>query len=108
MNKKTLLKETGSFHDLLIESLSKPKKAAAYLQVALDEYQEDGDAEFFLKALRNIAEAQGGIGALAKKTKLNRQNLYNTLSDKGNPRLNTLSLLIKAMGFHLSIQPTHA
>lgn len=59
-------------------------------------------------ALRNIAEAQGGIGELAKKTKLNRQNLYHTLSDKGNPRLNTLSLLIKAMGFHLSIEPVHA
>lgn len=47
MNKKTLLKETGSFHDLLIESLVNPKKAAAYLQIALDEYQEDGDSEAF-------------------------------------------------------------
>jgi probable addiction module antidote protein len=73
--------------------------------VALDEYQEDGDSEIFLKALRNIAQAQGGISTLAKKTKLNRQNLYHILSYKGNPRLNTLSLLLKEMGFHLSIEP---
>jgi probable addiction module antidote protein len=105
MNKTAALTKTGDFHDLLIKSLSNKKKAAAYLQVALDEYQEDGDGEIFLKALRNIAQAQGGISALAKKTKLNRQNLYHTLSHKGNPRLSTLSLLLKGMGFHLFIEP---
>lgn len=108
MNRKKMLKKTGDFHELLIESLRDPKQASAYLQVALDEYQEDGDTEFFLKALRNIAEAQGGIGELSKKTKLNRQSLYNTLSDKGNPRLNTLGLLLKAMGFHLLVEPMYA
>lgn len=108
MNKRKLLKKTGSFHDLLIESLRDQKEATVYLQVALDEYQEDGDTEIFLKALRNIAEAQGGIGVLAKKTKLNRQNLYHTLSDKGNPRLNTLSLLLKSMGFHLLVESAYA
>jgi probable addiction module antidote protein len=108
MNKKKLLKYTGSFHELLIESLCDPKKSTVYLQVALDEYQEDGDTDAFLKALRNIAEAQGGIGTLAKKTKLNRQNLYSVLSDKGNPRLNTLSLLLKIMGFHLSVKSVYA
>ena len=107
MNKKTLLKNTGDFHELLIDSLRNQKKAAAYLKVALDEYQEDGDSETFLKALRNVAEAQGGMGMLSKKTKLNRQHLYSTLSHKGNPRLNTLWLLLKGLGFHLSIELAH-
>jgi len=102
---KKFLDNTVSFHDMLIASLKNPKEAAAYLQVALEEYQEDGDTEFFLLALRNVAEAEGGIGELAKKTKLNRQNLYRTLSAKGNPRLKSLGTLLKALGFNLSITP---
>ena len=108
MNKQHLTEQTGDFHSLLIDSLHDVKKASAYLQVALDEYQEDNDVEAFLMALRNVAEAQGGIGRLAKKTHLNRQHLYSALSSKGNPRLNTLSTLLKVLGFHLSIEPLQA
>ncbi|MFT3741808.1 MAG: transcriptional regulator [Gammaproteobacteria bacterium] len=104
MNKEKAIQNTGSFHNLLIESLKNQRKATAYLQVALDEYQEDGNIEIFLLALRNVAEAKGGIGLLAKRTHLNRQNLYHTLSRKGNPRLNTLGSLLKGLGFHLLIE----
>ena len=103
MNKQQIIDKTGSFHDLLIKSLRNPEKAEAYLQVALDEYQEDANAETFLLALRNVAEANGGMGDLAKKTDLNRQNLYHTLSRKGNPRLNTLGSILNGLGFHLEI-----
>ena len=58
-------------------------------------------------ALRNVAQALGGIGELAKKTHLNRQHLYKTLSRKGNPRLETVGLLLKGLGFHLSIEPAY-
>lgn len=108
MKKQTIIEQTGSFHELLIDSLRNAKKASAYLQVALDEYQEDGDVEVFLMALRNVAEAQGGLGTLAKKSKLSRQHLYSALSSKGNPRLDTLGQLIKGLGFHLLIEPAHA
>jgi len=80
MSKAKILKNTTSYHDELIESLKKPKEANLYLQVAMKEYQEDGDAEALLVALRNIAEAKGGLGLLARKTHLNRQNLYHVLS----------------------------
>ncbi len=105
MKKQYIIEKTGSFEDLLIESLQNTKKASAYLQVALDEYQEDGNLEIFLVALRNVAKAQGGIGTLAKKTHLSRQHLYSALSDQGNPRLDTFSTLLKGLGFHLSISP---
>jgi probable addiction module antidote protein len=105
MNRQQISKQTGSFHELLIKSLKNKKKAAAYLQVALDEYQSDQDMEAFMLALRNVAEAEGGLGKLAKATHLNRQNLYKTLSGKGNPRLNTLGQVLKGLGFHLSIEP---
>ena len=105
MNKKSIIEKTGHFNTLLIESLRDPAQASAYLQVALDEFQEDGDNEAFLMALRNITEAKGGVGLLAENTHLNRQSLYTTLSSRGNPRLSTLGSIVKGLGFHLSISP---
>ena len=81
--KKDILEQTGSFHAVLIKSLVDEKNADAYLQVALNEFQEDGDVEAFLLASRNVVEAKGGIGFLAKKSHLNRQNLYNFFLLKG-------------------------
>lgn len=98
-----LIKHTGDFHALLVDSLKDPHKAVLYLQVALDEYQQDNDTEVFMLALRNVAEAHGGLGMLAKKTDITRQHLYHALSSKGNPQLNTLGAILTALGFHLSI-----
>ena len=105
MSRSKLSKLTKSYHDELIESLRDPDQAFAYLQVALEEYQEDNDADALLIALRNVAEARGGITQLAKKTSLNRQNLYKALAKSGNPRLDTFGLILKGLGFHLAIQP---
>jgi probable addiction module antidote protein len=105
VNKSKLSKHTKSYHGDLIVALGDPKECYAYLQVALDEYQEDNDADALLIALRNVAEARGGITKLAKKTHLNRQNLYKALSKAGNPRLDTFGMILKGLGFHLSIQP---
>lgn len=103
MDREQLLKNTSSYHDEFIESLKNPEEAFGYLQVAMEEYQEDNDAEALLVALRNVAAAQGGITKLAKKTHLNRQNLYNILSKNGNPRLDTFGLILKGLGFKLAI-----
>lgn len=105
MTKSKILKNTASYHEELIESLKKPKEADLYLRVAMEEYQEDGDTEALLIALRNIAEAKGGVGQLAKRTHLNRQNLYHVLSEKGNPTLDTFGIILKGLGYKLSIQP---
>lgn len=86
-----------------MEALKDDNEAEAYLQVALEEYDEDGDYEAFMLALKHLAEARGGINALAKKTHLNRQNLYRVLSKSGNPRLDTLSNVIHALGFKLTV-----
>ena len=105
MSKAKILKNTTSYHDELIESLKKPKEADLYLRIAMEEYHEDGDTESLLVALRNIAEARGGMSQLAKKTHLNRQNLYQALSKEGNPTLDTFELILKGLGYRLAIQP---
>lgn len=103
---KTRVKQiTGSYEEWLIDSLTDKEEAAAYLQTALIEYQKDNDVECLLLAFRHVAEAQGGLGLLSRKTHLNRESLYKALSSKGNPKLSTLSLLLNGLGFQLSIQP---
>ena len=104
MTKHKIRQNTGDYEEWLINSLKKKKEAAAYLQVALDEYQNDGDLEAFLMALRHVAEAQGGLGKLSKKTHLNRESLYKTLSSKGNPKLQTIGILLKGLGFEFFIK----
>jgi probable addiction module antidote protein len=99
------MRKTRKFNDYLFESLKNPEEASAYLNVALEEYKKDNDTEAFLLALRDVAEAKGGLSLLAEKTKLNRQNLYKALSGKGNPRLLTLGNILNGLGFRLLITP---
>lgn len=98
------MKKIRKFNDYLITSLKDPQEARAYLNVALEAYEKDRDSEAFLLALRDVAEARGGLTRLARETKLNRQNLYRMLSDDGNPQLNTLSAILSALGLRLSIE----
>ena len=65
-----------------------------------------GDEEsqnLFLLAIRNVAEAHGGMAKLAQKAHLGRESLYKTLSDKGNPKWQTLISLIIALGLNLRL-----
>jgi probable addiction module antidote protein len=104
MSKRIINKMTGDYHAWLIKSLRNKKEAELYLDAALDEYQNDDNVEALFVALRNVAEAQGGIGKLSSVTQLNRETLYRTLSKKGNPKLQTLGLILDGLGFHLSIK----
>ncbi len=93
------------YQDFLIEQLKDHDEAVAYLNAALEESLK-GDEEsqqVFLIALRNVAEAQGGIGALAKKARVGRESLYKTLSGAGNPKWHTLVSLCVAMGLNLRL-----
>lgn len=104
MTTRKIRKLTGSYDEWLIQSLRDKQEAAVYLQVAFEEFQKDNDIEALLVALRYVAEAQGGLGRLARKTHLNRESLYKTLSKHGNPKLQTVGLLLKALGFQFSVK----
>jgi len=92
---------TRKYTDHLHTSLQDSKEVAAYLNAALD----DPDPHVFLLALRDIADAQGGIGRLADETQLNRESLYRTLSMRGNPRFSSLRAVLEAFGVYLSVKP---
>ena len=45
------------------------------------------------------------MAALAERAGLSRETLYRTLSDKGNPRLETLTAILAAFGLRLAVAP---
>jgi probable addiction module antidote protein len=96
------------YRERLMEELLDLQEAEAYLQAAIEEYESDYNLDAFMQALRDVAEAQGGMGELAKKTNLNRQNLYRILSKTGNPRLNTFLNIIHALGLRFSVTPLNS
>jgi probable addiction module antidote protein len=97
--------KSKNYQKWLLEKLKDHDEAVAYLNAALEESLK-GDEEsryLFLVALRNVVEAQGGIGNLAKKTRMGRESLYKTLSEKGNPKWHTLISLVIALGLNLRL-----
>ncbi len=90
---------TAKYVDGLYEDLRDPAEAAAYLNAAV----EDGDQQGFLLALRDVAEARG-IAQTARSSGLNRENMYRMLSAAGNPQLSSLKSLLQSLGLRLSIE----
>ncbi|MBP7961587.1 MAG: putative addiction module antidote protein [Caldilineaceae bacterium] len=90
---------TAKYVDGLYEDLRDPIEAAAYLNAAV----EDGDQQGFLLALRDVAEARG-IAQTARSAGLNRENIYRMLSATGNPQLASLKSLLHSLGLRLSIE----
>src|SRR5438105_832943 len=100
MNTKKSRKMTASYEEELLKDLKKPEEALAYLKISF----EDEDPSIFLTALGRVAKANGGLSTLAKRTGLNRENLYRTLSAKGNPKLNNIDALLRTFGMKLTVE----
>lgn len=80
------------------------KDIVAYLNAAL----EDGDLAALLEALRNVAQAKGGMSVLAKAAAVSRESLYRTLSRRGNPRIETIMELLQVLGLKFTVAPRKA
>ena len=72
------------------------------LRAATDEDQ--GDGAVIRAALNYVARTQN-MSALARDTGLNRGNLYEALSEDGNPTLATLLKVTNALGLRLRLEP---
>ena len=86
------------------DHLKTRKDIVAYLNAAL----EDGEPAVLLEALRNVAQAKDGVGALAKAAGVSRESPYRTLSRRGNPKIDTVMALLRAMGLELSVDQRKA
>ncbi len=93
------MRTSRPFSETLNEALKDPEQAALYLETCL----EEGDMELFTIALRDVANAHGGMGYLSEVTHLNRETLDCTLSENGNPFLDTLHKILDAMGLRIGV-----
>lgn len=73
---------------------------ATYLSASL----AAGDTGALTVGIRDLSDAVGGVAGLASSTGLSRETLYRTLTTGGNPRLDTLSKLLRALGLRLTVQ----
>lgn len=94
-----------SHHDREVAELRADRElAVAYLKAALESLDDPEDRAAGLLALRTVAEAYGGLGAIAAEAGISRESLYRALSPKGNPTLKTLLAVLKAVGLKLSVE----
>jgi probable addiction module antidote protein len=103
------LKGAVSHHEQELAELRADRELAAeYLKAALEALDDPNDRAGGLLALRTVAEAYGGLGAVAAEAGISRESLYRALSPKGNPTLKTLLAVLKTVGLRLSVQAEHA
>ncbi|MYC07807.1 MAG: putative addiction module antidote protein [Chloroflexi bacterium] len=76
--------------------------ARGLLRAAMDE--DAGDGAVLRATLKHVARTHN-ISALACETGLNRGNLYEALSEDGNPTLATLMKVTRALGLRLRLEP---
>ena len=77
--------------------------AIEYLKAAMESLENPNERAGALLAFRSIAEAYGGLGAVAKEAGISRESLYRSLSPKGNPTLKTLVAVLDTMDLRLSV-----
>ncbi len=106
MSKK--IKAAVSHHVREVAELRADRELAVeYLKAAMESLDNPDDRAAGLLALRTVAEAYGGLGAVAAEAGISRESLYRTLSAKGNPTLKTLLAVLKAVGMKLSVEQGH-
>lgn len=66
--------------------------------------EDPGDGAVIRAALRHVARTRN-MSALARDAGLNRGNLYEALSEDGNPTLSTLLKIVRALGLRLRLEP---
>lgn len=95
-----------SHHEREVAELRADRELAVeYLKAAMESLDDPNDRAAGLLALRTVAEAYGGLGAVAAEAGISREALYRALSAKGNPTLKTILAVLKAVGMKLSVEP---
>jgi probable addiction module antidote protein len=84
--------------DLLSDLKNRPGYAAKYLTAAAAD-----STEAFLMALRDVACARAGMTNLAASAAVNRVNLYQMLSENGNPGIRNVRAILEALKLRITV-----
>ncbi len=82
------------------EYLDSPEMVAAYLTEAF----ESDDPAAIVMAVGAVARSHG-MGAIAEKAGLSRENLYRALGGDAKPEFATVVKVLRALGIDLVAQP---
>ena len=77
-----------------------PEEIEDFMTENFEEYARDGDSAALLSALRIVARVKS-ISAIAEEVGMTRQGLQKALSAEGNPRLDNISSIMRALGYRL-------
>lgn len=94
-----------SLDDFMRSTLSDPERALGYLEVALEEYMDDGDHASFLKSVRRVIDAQGGPEKLAQDGRVDAARLQELLAGEAPPELLAVDAVFRALGARLAALP---
>ena len=83
----------------LAEEIETREDVIGILEAAL----EENDPEFLFKVIGDIARSKG-MAQIAKELNLNRESLYRSLSQEGNPSFITIVKVLDNLGYQLSIK----
>lgn len=79
----------------------RPEEIDDFLAEIFAAYAQDGDSAALLSALRIVARVKG-ITEMAEQVGMTRQGLQKALSARGNPRLDNVNAIMRAMGYQLA------
>ena len=80
-----------------------PRDAVAYIEDALQEVDVGG----FLHEPRTVVEVQR-IVEITRKAGIGCESRYKTLSEDGNLKLHTLTVLLYSLGLRLTVNPENS
>jgi probable addiction module antidote protein len=68
----------------------------------IDAALQENDIEFLYKIIGDIARSKG-MAQIARDLNLNRESLYHSLSEKGNPSFSTVVKVLDNLGLRLNV-----
>lgn len=99
------MRKMRTLREYLIERLVDKERAIGYLQAILDDYYIYGGPAVVLRALDTVVKAQGGVSKLAKRADMDPEMLSKVLSNEDTPLIDAFGIVLKALGYQLSIAP---
>ncbi len=93
-----MMERFRTWNEILMERLSDPEDVIGYLEVSLEEYLDDGDKAFFLKGIKNVIAAQGGILSVSEQADIDPGFLSDAVNNGSMPPFHILSSIFTSFG----------
>ena len=96
-------KNTTNFENVFCEIVNDKEQLRDFLNIAFEEYLEDGDFNSFYRSLELVIKSRDTMQNFANKVELSKMGLYNVVKGKKEPKITTLAKILKELGFSLKV-----